>query len=82
MLGDTRGAASYMFEVGDAQRLQLLDLTNEECEAVRSYPACFFDVRRHEHLTAVVIEEAARFSIVEKRGGEREIVERSVPRAS
>ena len=37
----------------------------------------------HEDLTAgeVVVEEAASFKIVEKRGAEREIVERSDPRA-
>jgi hypothetical protein len=84
MLGDERGTTAYMCECGDAQCFQMIDLTNEEYEEVRSHPARFFVVNGHEDLTAgeVVVEEAARFTIVEKRGAGREIVERSDPRAS
>jgi len=51
---------------------------------VRSHPARFFVVSGHEDLTAgeVVVEETSSFTIVEKRGAEREIVERSDPRAA
>ena len=64
--------------------LQLLDLRNEEYEAVRSHPARFYVARGRGDLMAgeVVVEEAAGFTIVEKRGAECEIVERSDPRAS
>jgi hypothetical protein len=81
-LGDSLGTTTYMCECGDAECLQLLDLTSEEYEAVRSHPARFFVASGHEDLTAgeVVVEAAQRF-IVEKRGEEREIVERSDPRA-
>jgi hypothetical protein len=84
MLGDGRGTTPYMCECGDAQCFQMLDLTKEEYEAVRSHPAHFFVASGHEDLTAgeVVVEEAPRYTIVEKRGGEREIVERNNPRAS
>ena len=84
MLGDGRGTAPYMCECGDAQCFRMLDLTKKEYEAVRSHPARFFVASGHEDLAAgeVVVEEAPRYTIVEKRGGEREIVERSNPRAS
>jgi hypothetical protein len=73
-----------MCECGDARCFQMVDLTNDEYEAVRAHPARFFVARGHEDLTAgeVVVEEAAGFTIVEKQGAERAIVERSDPRAS
>jgi hypothetical protein len=82
-LGDQLGTTTYMCECGDAQCFQLLDLTNDEYEAVRAHPARFFVVSGHEDLTAgeVVVESSPRFTVVEKRGAEREIVERSDPRA-
>ena len=68
----------------DPQCFQAIDLANDEYESVRAHPARFFVARGHEDLTAgeVVVEEAAGFTIVEKRGAERKIVERSDPRAS
>jgi hypothetical protein len=62
----------------------MIDLTREEYEEVRSSPAQFLVVRGHEDLTAgeVVVKEAPRFTIVEKRGAAREVVERSDPRAA
>jgi hypothetical protein len=51
---------------------------------VRAHPARFFVVPDHEDLTAgeVVIEQYDRFTLVEKHGEERELVERLDPRAS
>jgi hypothetical protein len=45
---------------------------------VRSHPARFFVVPGHEDLTAgeVVVEQHGRFTVVEKQGEERELVER------
>ncbi len=56
---------------------------NERIDAMLGV-ARLFVASGHEDLTAgeVVVEEAPRFTIVEKRGAEREIVERSDPRAS
>jgi hypothetical protein len=84
MLVGRGGMARYMCECGNEQCFQMIDLTNEEYEAVRSHPARFFVVSGHEDLTAgeVVVAEASRFTIVEKRGPEAEIVESSDPRAS
>lgn len=84
MQADGEWPTAYMCECGDAQCFQMVELTHAEYEAVRSHPARFFVVRGHEDLTAgeVVVEEASAFTVVEKRGGEREIVERSNPRAS
>jgi hypothetical protein len=83
-LGDAHGTTTFMCECGDPQCFQMIDLTTEAYEAVRAHPARFFVVPGHEDLTAgeVVVEEAAGFTIVEKRGAERAIVERSDPRAS
>jgi hypothetical protein len=46
---------------------------------VRSHSARFFVVPGHEDLTAgeVVVEQHDRFTVVEKQGEEREIVERA-----
>jgi hypothetical protein len=84
MLRDGVGTSTYMCECGDAECFQMISLTHEEYEAVRSHPARFFVVSGHEDLTAgeVVVAEASRFTVVEKRGPEAEIVERSAPRAS
>ncbi len=83
MLGDADGTTPYICECGDARCFEAIDLTKTEYEAVRSHPARFFVVRGHEDLTAgeVVVREAAGFTVVEKRGAEAEIVERSNPRA-
>ena len=84
MVGDQDGTTAYMCECGDAKCFQQVDLTNDEYEVVRSHPARFFVASGHEDLTAgeVVVEETSSFTIVEKRGAEREIVERSDPRAA
>jgi len=79
-----RGARAYMCECGVASCFEQVELTPEEYEAVRLHPARFLVSAGHEDLTAgeVVIEESSRYSVVEKRGEERQIVERSDPRAS
>jgi hypothetical protein len=84
MLSDRAVTTPYMCECGNAQCFQQIDLTTEEYEAVRSHPARFFVISGHEDLTAgeIVVETASQFTIVEKRGAEAQIVERSDPRAS
>lgn len=73
----------YLCECGVASCFEHVVITPEEYEAVRAYPARFFVSPGHEDLTAgeVVIAESSRYTVVEKRGDEREIVERSDPRA-
>ena len=84
LLADRHGTTPYMCECGDAHCFQMIDLTNDEYEAVRSHPARFAVASGHEDLTAgeVVVSESSRFTVVEKRGAEAEIVERSNPRGS
>src|SRR5256885_1662869 len=84
MLGGQNETTGYMCECGDPECFEQVELTNEEYEKVRSHPARFFVVTGHEDLTAgeIVVEQAPRFTVVEKHGAEREIVERSNPRAA
>ena len=76
-------AREYLCECGVSSCFERIALTPEEYEAVRSHPARFFVSPGHEDLTAgeVVVEKSLRFSVVEKRGEERQLVERSDPRA-
>jgi hypothetical protein len=78
------GEEPYLCECGNARCFEKVALSHEEYEAVRANPARFFVVPGHEDLTAgeVVIEKFGGFTVVEKRGEEREIVERADPRSS
>ena len=51
---------------------------------MRSHPARFFVAPGHEDLSAgeVVVEDLARYTIVEKQGAEGEIVTRTDPRSA
>jgi hypothetical protein len=75
---------AYVCECGVTNCFKQVALRREEYEAVRSHPARFVVAPGHEDLTAgeVVVSESNRYTIVEKRGGERLIVERNDPRAS
>jgi hypothetical protein len=83
MLADKPGRTPYLCECGDAECFERVELTNEEYEAVRAHPARFFTLPGHEDVTAgeVVVETSAAYTVVEKRGEEAEVVERSDPRA-
>ena len=74
----------YLCECGEMSCLARVELTPAEYEAVRAHPARFFVVSGHEDLSAgeVVIEQYDRFTVVEKQGKEREIVEREARQVS
>jgi hypothetical protein len=76
------GERSYICECGVDTCFDRVELRGEEYEAVRAHPARFFVVPGHEDLTAgeVVVQEANRYTVVQKQGGEREIVERTALR--
>jgi hypothetical protein len=76
--------APYLCECGEKSCLARVELTPAEYEAVRAHPARFLVVPGHEDLTAgeVVVEQYDRYTLVEKQGEERGIVERRDPRAS
>jgi hypothetical protein len=82
--GGRAGNVPYLCECGEKTCLATVELSPAEYEAVRSHPARFFVVPGHEDLTAgeVVIEQHDRFTIVEKQGGERDVVERGAREAS
>ena len=78
------GLREYLCECGVPSCFERIELTPKEYEAVRAHhPARFFVCRGHEDLTAgeVVVEESSRYSVVEKRGEARMLVERRDPRA-
>jgi hypothetical protein len=78
------GQRAYLCECGDAACLDRVSLTGGEYEAVRAHPARFFVVPGHEDLSAgeIVIEETARYTVVEKQDEQRKVVERTDPRAA
>ncbi len=73
----------YLCECGDRDCFERVPLSSAEYEAVRAHPARFFVVPGHEDLTAgeVVVEQHAGYTLVEKQGEERELVESRDPRA-
>jgi hypothetical protein len=67
----------FLCECGDERCFARVELTPAAYEAVRAHPARFFVVPGHEDLTAgeVVVERHDRYTLVEKQGEERELVE-------
>lgn len=76
--------APFLCECGNERCLGRVELTLAAYEAVRAHPARFFVIPGHEDLTAgeVVVEQHGRYTLVEKQGEERELVEGRDPRAS
>jgi hypothetical protein len=76
--------APYLCECGEKSCLARIELAPAEYEAVRAHPARFFVVPGHEDLTAgeVVVEQYDRFTVVEKQGEERELIEGGTPQVS
>jgi hypothetical protein len=74
----------YLCECGVSTCFQRVLLARHEYAAVRSHPARFFVVPGHEDLSAgeVVIEQTSRYSVVEKVGDVRKIVDRNDPGSS
>jgi hypothetical protein len=74
--------APYLCECGEERCFETVLLTAAQYEAVRAHPARFFVVPGHEDLTAgeVVVEQYDRYTLVDKQGEERELVECRDPR--
>jgi hypothetical protein len=83
-VGDKLEKTPYLCECGESGCFERVQLESAEYEAVRAHSARFFVVPGHEDLTAgeVVVERFDRFSVVEKQGEERALVERRDPRAA
>lgn len=82
--GGRLGNVPYLCECGEKSCLARVELTPAQYEAVRAHPARFLVVPGHEDLTAgeVVVEQYDRFTVVEKQGEERELVERGTSQVS
>jgi hypothetical protein len=78
------GAAPYLCECGNQDCFTRVQLTHAEYEEVRSSPTTFFVAPGHEDLSAgeIVVKDSGRYRIVEKRGAEGEIAERTDPRSA
>ena len=74
----------YLCECGDERCFEFVPLRSAEYEAVRAHPARFFVLAGHEDLTAgeVVVEQCDGYTLVEKQGEERTLVELRDPRVS
>jgi hypothetical protein len=79
---DDSGLLSFVCECGRLHCNQLVQLTREEYEGIRSDPRRFAIVEGHEILEAErIVERHERYLVVEKSGDpEAEIVEHTDPR--
>jgi hypothetical protein len=62
-------------ECGSADCLDRIRVTPEEYEAVRAHPARFLLATGHEDENETVVDEFDRFSVIEKTGAGRAVVE-------
>jgi hypothetical protein len=62
-------------ECGTSDCLEAIEVTPTEYEAVRSHPARFVVSVGHQDETEMVVDEFDRFSVVEKTGAGRAVVE-------
>jgi hypothetical protein len=75
------GLTPFLCECGDAACTQVIRLTFDEYEAVRSHPAHFAIIPGHQILEAEhVVEEHGRYDVVEKIHIGRRVAEARDPR--
>ena len=78
---DLKGLQEYMCECGDARCTERLLLASDEYERIRANPLWFFVVSGHDvPEVEEVVEEADRYTIVEKFGVAAHIAEERDPR--
>jgi hypothetical protein len=71
----------YLCECEDRGCRQVILLTRQEYEAARAQPRTFVVVPGHQSGDERMVEEGARFIIVEKTGEEGKLVEEQDPRS-
>jgi hypothetical protein len=71
----------YLCECEDGRCTELIALTRVEYEEVRAYPKRFVVVAGHQEADARIVQEAPRFTVVEKIGEEGKLVAARNPRA-
>ena len=76
-----RGATPYLCECDDPRCTEIVPLTREQYEAIRSGPRIFVVVPGHQTSRDHVVTEHERFTVIEKTGGEGALVEQQDPRS-
>jgi hypothetical protein len=79
---DAVEAAPYLCECEEERCTQLIPLTQQQYEAVRSNPRRFVVATGHQEVDERVVQEQPGFTVIEKTGREGELVERRDPRAA
>ena len=72
---DTEPMLPLICECGTRECLETIYVTEREYETVHSYPARFVLAVGHQDETEAVIDEFDRYSVVEKMGAGRAVVE-------
>ena len=81
-LGLSDEPTPYLCECEDERCTEIVRLTSEEYEAVRANPRRFTMVSGHQEADDLLIEEAARFTVIEKNGQEGDLVAEQDPRSA
>jgi hypothetical protein len=79
-LASTEGVLPLMCECGDTDCRDEIEVTKAEFEAAHAHPARFLIVGGHEDGDEDVVDEFDRFTVVEKTGAGRDVVEKQVRR--
>jgi hypothetical protein len=81
-LGFEDDPTPYLCECEDERCLELVLLSREEYEAVRANPRRFVMVPGHQEADDAVVQEEARFTVIEKGGQEGDLVAEQDPRSA
>lgn len=71
----------YLCECEDERCMKIVLLARAQYEEVRAEPKRFLMVPGHQDADDLVVEEAAEFVVIEKRGEEGELVAEQDPRS-
>jgi hypothetical protein len=81
-LGLSDEPTPYLCECEDERCTKVVRLSREEYEVVRASPRRFVMVSGHQEADDLLIEEAARFTVIEKGGQEGDLVAEQDPRSA
>jgi hypothetical protein len=80
-LGLSEEQTPYLCECEEEHCTKTIALTHQEYEAVRAHPKRFVMVPGHQEPEDRIIEQAGRFTVIEKLGAEAELVAARDPRS-
>jgi hypothetical protein len=81
-LGFDEERTPYLCECEDERCTAVIQLTQEEYEAVRAHPKRFVMARGHQKADARVLQEEPGFTVIEKHGEEGDLVAEEDPRSA